>query len=102
MQVLEDELAESPAGALPELDALIARMLEETGYELHDPVVRSGDEREIVAEYQAAHEITEALERGTDDDPGDVAAAINGFRAIFDYLVAERSGVDINFNFDDQ
>ena len=88
MAALEDELAEDPAGTLPELDDLIARMLEESGYELHDPVIRSGDEREVVAEYLAAHEITGALERGADDiSPGDVAAAINGYRAVYDHVV---------------
>ena len=32
MQALEDEIRESPAEALRELDDLVARMLEETGY----------------------------------------------------------------------
>jgi hypothetical protein len=95
MQALEDQLGENPAEALPELDGLVSRMLEETGYDLADPVVREGDEREVVAEYLAAHEITAASERGSDDiSPGDVAAAINGFRAVFDYIVANRSAVD--------
>ncbi len=67
-------------------------MLEESGYELTDPVVREGEERDVVAEYLAAHEIATAVERGADElSPGDVAAGINGFRAIFDYLVEERS-----------
>ena len=95
MQGLEAELGESPGETLPELDALVARMLDETGYDLADPVVREGDEREVVAEYIAAHELAQAAERGADDiSPGDVAAAINGFRAVFDYLVANRSSVD--------
>jgi len=96
MQALEDQLAEDPAEALPELDELIVRMLHETGYAVDDPVVREGDEREVVAEFLAAHEITEAVERGSDQiSPGDVAAAINGYRAIFDYLVAERATGEI-------
>ena len=91
MQALEDQLSENPAEALPELDALVARMLDETGYALDDPVARSGDEREVVAEYLAAHEITQLVERGSEEiSPGDVAAAINGFRAIYDFIVAER------------
>ena len=95
MQALEDELGENPAEALPELDSLVSRMLEETGYDLSDPVVREGDEREVVAEYLAAHEITTAAERGSEEiSPGDVAAAINGYRAVFDYIVANRSSVD--------
>lgn len=99
MQALEDQLAESPAEALPELDGLLARMLEETGYDLADPVVREGDEREVVSEYLAAHEITEAVERDSDDiSPGDVAAAINGYRAVFDHLVATRAASDADFD----
>jgi len=80
---------------VPELDGLVARMLEESGYDLTDPVVRDGEEREIVAEYLAAHEIVEAAERDSDDiSPGDVASAINGYRAVFDHLVATRATAD--------
>ncbi|MES1246504.1 MAG: hypothetical protein ABUS54_02385, partial [Actinomycetota bacterium] len=92
MQGLEEQLVENPAEALPELDALVARMLEETGYELTDPVVRDSDEREVVAEFLAAREITELLERDEGEvGPGDIAASINGYRAVFDYLVASRA-----------
>jgi hypothetical protein len=95
MQALEAELSESPAEALPELDALVARILEETGYDIADPVVRDGEEREVVAEYSAAHELTRAVERDAEGiSPGDVAAAINGYRAVFEFLVANRSSVD--------
>jgi hypothetical protein len=98
LQALEAELAENPAEALPELDALVGRMLEETGYALDDPVAREGDEREVVSEFLAAREITEASERGSEElSPGDVAAAINGYRAVFDYLVATRSSADADF-----
>ena len=94
-QVLEDDLRTDPARALPELDRLVARMLEEGGYDLTDPVVREGAEREIVAEYLAAHEIVEAEERGSGElSPGDIAAAINGYRAVFDHLVATRAAAD--------
>jgi hypothetical protein len=94
-QALEDDLRTDPAQALPELDALVARMLEESGDELTDPVVREGEEREVVAEYLAAHEIVEAAERGSDElSPGDVAAAINGYRAVFDHVVTTRAAAD--------
>ncbi len=94
-RALEDQLGENPGEALPELDGLVARMLEETGYDLSDPVVREGEEREVVAEYLAAHEITQASERGSDElSPGDIAAAINGYRAVFDHLVAARATAD--------
>jgi hypothetical protein len=94
-EALEDDLRTEPAQALPELDGLVARMLEESGYDLTDPVVREGDEREVVAEYLAAHELTLAAERDSDEvSPGDVAAAINGYRAVFDHLVATRASAD--------
>ena len=95
LQGLEEELETDPVDALPELDRLLARMLDEAGYDLRDPVAREGEEREIVAEYLAAHETTEAVERGDEGlSLGDVASAINGLRALFDHLVAERSSAD--------
>ena len=95
MQALEDQLGESPAEALPELDGLVARMLEETGYEIDDPVIREGDEREVVVEFLAAREITQLADRGENGiGPGDVAAAINGYRAVYDHLVTTRAAAD--------
>jgi hypothetical protein len=89
LQTLEPELEDAPAEALPELADLVERMLLESGYDLNDPVAREGTEREVVAEYLAARELSDRIERGGDDvGPGDVAAAVNGFRAIFDYLTA--------------
>jgi iron uptake system EfeUOB component EfeO/EfeM len=95
-QALEDDVRTDPAHALPELDGLVSRMLEESGYDLTDPVVREGEEREVVAEYLAAHEILEAAERDSGDlSPGDMAAAINGYRAVFDHLVTTRATADV-------
>ena len=94
-EALEDDLRTDPAHALPELDRLVTRMLAESGYELTDPVVGEGEEREIVAEYLAAHEIVQASERDSEDiSPGDVASAINGYRAVYDHLVTTRAAAD--------
>jgi hypothetical protein len=91
-QALEEQIEESPADALPEVDQLAAEMLEARGYAIDDPVAREGDDREIVAEFLAAREITGLLESDPDAvSPGDVAAAINGYRSIYEYIVAERS-----------
>jgi hypothetical protein len=101
MEALAEQLGESPAEALPELDDLVARMLEETGYDVDDPVVREGDEREVVAEFLAAREITQLAERGDEGvGPGDLAAAINGYRAVFDYVVSSRSTADADLGGD--
>ena len=91
-QSLEEQLADSPAEALSDVDDLVERMLIERGYSLADPVAREGDDRELVTEFQAAREISRLVEQGSDQlSPGDVAAAVNGYRAIFEYLLAERS-----------
>ncbi len=90
-QQLEDELETAPREALPELRDLVERMLIESGYDVNDPVVREGEEREVVAEFQAASETALLVERGDDEvGHGDVAAAINGLREIFNYLTSER------------
>jgi hypothetical protein len=90
-QALEEALADAPVETLPAVDELVERMLVERGYTLGDPVAREGDDREIVAEFQAAREITRLVEQGGEDvSPGDVAAAVNGYRSIFEYLIAER------------
>jgi hypothetical protein len=82
LSALEEQLGASPAETLPELDALVGRMLEQTGV----------DDPEVVSEFGAAHEITDALEHGNDGiSPGDVAAAINGYRAVFDHVVTLHS-----------
>ncbi len=92
MATIEDQLTERPSESLPELDELVARMLVESGYDLNDPVQLEGDEREVVSEFLAAREITRASERGSDEiSPGDVAAAVNGYRAVFEYIVANRA-----------
>ena len=103
MGALEDQLSESPAESLPELDALVGRMLEESGFEVGDAVTSAGDEPEVVAEYLAARELTRAAERGSEDvSPGDVAAAINGYRAVFDHLVTTRPAGEIEHEPDDE
>jgi hypothetical protein len=89
-QALEPELEASPREALPELLALVDRMLDERGYTPDDPVAGDGDEPEILAEYRAAREASLAVERGDDVAPGDVAAAVNGLLAVFDHLIGER------------
>lgn len=95
MASIDEDLHDDPAGALAELDDLLARMLKETGYDVEDPVVREGEEREIVAEFLAAREIKEAYERGSEElSPGDIAAAVNDYRELFDYLVSNRSSAD--------
>ena len=88
---LEEELSDSPADVLPELDDLVARMLEARGYAPDDPVAREGDDRDVIADFLAAREITRLLADGSDEvSPGDVAAAVNGYRSTYEFLLEER------------
>jgi hypothetical protein len=89
LEGLEEDLRTDPVAALPNLADLVERMLEEAGYDLDDPVVREGEEREVVAEYLAAREISDLVESGNDQvSPGDVAAAIEGLRALARFVIA--------------
>ena len=90
MEQLDEELREAPDAALPELADLVEEMLEARGYELHEQTTEEGDSPEIVAAYEAARETASRAEAG-EADPGDVADAINGLRALFDTLIAERA-----------
>jgi hypothetical protein len=95
---IEEDLHTDPVDALPELDELVHRMLVESGYAVDDPVVRTGDEREVVAEFLAAREIRTAVEADAPNvSPGDIAAAINGYRAVYEFLVATRGATDADF-----
>src|SRR5690349_5168161 len=85
---LQEDLEDSPADVLPELDSLVARMLEASGYAIDDPVAREGEERDIVADFLASREITRL--RADDPDsvsPGDIAAAVNGYREVYESLI---------------
>ena len=89
---LEASVLESPREALPELDDLVARMLVETGFSVEDPVAREGDDPEVVKTYLAAREVRLRVERGDEDlSPGDVAAAIENFRDLYEYLLENRT-----------
>jgi hypothetical protein len=89
---LAEELEDSPRDVLPELDELVEQMLDERGYALDDPVASEGDDREVVAEFLAARETTQLLRDDPDAlSPGDVAAAVNGYRSLYEYLIEERA-----------
>ena len=91
LRALEPELEDSPAEALSELADLVERMLRARGYDVDDPIVREGEDREVVAEYLAGREISDAVERGDESvGPGDVGAAVHGLRNLAEYVLDER------------
>jgi len=86
-QFLEDA-EDSPAEALSEMDRLLEEMLTARGYQLNEPVTASGEEPEVVKQFVAAREITRLADAG-EADPGDIADAIEGYRALFALITGE-------------
>jgi hypothetical protein len=87
---LEEDLEDSPRDVLPELDELVAQMLQERGFAIDDPVAVEGEGREVVDDFFSAREITRLLTDNPDAvSPGDVAAAVNSYRSVFDFIVEE-------------
>jgi hypothetical protein len=84
---LEDEARESPAEAAAEMDRLLEQMLLERGYSL-DPAQGVEEEPEVVGRYLAARDLAGAV-GAADADPGDVGAAIESYRELFEHLVTE-------------
>ena len=89
-QGLEPLVVDSPAEALPELDDLVARMLTERGYPLTEEQAPESSDPEVVAEFLEARRITREVERGEPVDPGDIGAAVTGYRNLYEFLLGER------------
>ena len=82
---LEQLFEEDPAGALPEACDFVERTLAESGR------AATGEETdELSAAYRAARETADRIERGEDVGPGDVGAAIENVRAVFESVRAAR------------
>ena len=88
---LEPLVQESPLEALPELDRLVAELLEARGYAPDDPVATQGDEPEILANFRSARELTRLWESGADVSPGEVAQAIENYRIVYESVIEERA-----------
>jgi hypothetical protein len=88
---LEPLVEESPLEALPELDRLVAGLLEARGFAPDDPVASEGDEPEILANFRSAREITRLWESGAGMSPGDVAQAIEDYRNVYEAVIEQRA-----------
>ena len=85
-QGLEPLVADSPAEALPEVDHLVARMLEAHGYPLDEEHEFEAPEEEVMKEFLEARRVTGLVEAGEAVDPGDIGAAVAGYRNVYGYL----------------
>jgi len=83
---LEPDVRDSPAESLSELDELVARMMEARGLELQEREGEDLTEPETVREFEEARRVTRLVDNGDDVDPGDIAAAVNGYRHLYEVL----------------
>jgi hypothetical protein len=85
-QGLEPLIADSPAEALPEVDDLVASMMEARGFPLTERPGEENAEPETVREFAEARRITRLLDGGESVDPGDVGLAVQAYRNLYEYL----------------
>jgi hypothetical protein len=85
-QGLEPLVADSPAEALPEVDGLVERMLEGHGFPVDEEHEFEAPEQEVVKEFLEARRVTRLVEAGELVDPGDIGAAVAGYRNVYGYL----------------
>jgi hypothetical protein len=83
---IEPDVQDSPAESLSELDELIARMMEARGLQLEERDGEELTEPETVREFEEARRVTRLVDRGEGVDPGDVAAAVNAYRHLYEVL----------------
>jgi hypothetical protein len=87
---LQEDAADAPDEALPELVRLIEQMLVERGYDLENPVVVESESRDIVSDFLAAREIARAAEQ-TKLEQEDIQTALDDLAEIHDFLVEDRA-----------
>jgi hypothetical protein len=86
---LEPLVVDSPAETLPEVDRLIERMLTERGYPTTEAEAHESAEPEVVAEFLEARRITKLVDAGEEVGPGDIGAAVTGYRSLYEFLLGE-------------
>ena len=86
---LQDQVADAPDEALPEVVRLVEEMLTDRGFDFENPVVVEDESRDIVSDFLAARDIARAAET-TKLDQEDIQTALDDLAEIHDFLVEER------------
>ena len=86
-QALEPLVADSPGETLPELDDLVARMMQARGFPLAETAAQDATEPETVREFVEARRIARLVDAGERVDPGDVGLAVTAYRNLYEYLL---------------
>lgn len=88
---LQEQAADAPEEALPDMVRLVQQMLAERGYDLENPVVEENEDPDITRGFHAAREIALAAETSK-VEAEDIQTAIDDLTDIYDYLVEDRAG----------
>jgi hypothetical protein len=86
-EALEEDVRDSPAEALSDLDDLVARMMTARGLALAEREGENTAENETTREFANARAITRQVDDGEDVDPGDIAYAVNAYRELYASLL---------------
>ena len=86
---LQEQAADAPDEALPEVVRLVEEMLADRGFDFENPVVVEDESRDIVSDFLAARDIARAAET-TKLDQEDIQTALDDLAEIHDFLVDER------------
>jgi hypothetical protein len=86
---IADDRTDDPNAALAQSAELVADMLRSRGYDLDDPVQRSGDDPEIMRTYLTVREVAERAELG-DATRDEVETALDDVSAVYATIVTER------------
>jgi hypothetical protein len=62
----------------------------ERGFPLTEEEAPASSDPEVVAEFLEARRITNEVERGEAVAPGDIGAAVTGYRNLYEFLLGER------------
>ena len=88
---IREDADSDPDAALSQLADLVRTMLLERGYEVDDPVVREGDEPEIVVTYLAARQTAERAELEAASRT-EVELALEDLGSVFETIATEHRG----------
>ena len=86
-EALEPLVVDSPAEALPELDGLVERMMVAHGLPIAQDGTEEPPEPELLAQFLEARRITRLVESGEPVYPGDIGAAVAGYRDLYQQLL---------------
>jgi hypothetical protein len=84
---IQEDVRDSPAEALSELDDLVARMMTAHGLELEEQAGQDVGELDATREFAGARAITRQVDNGEDVDPGDIAYAVNAYTELYQQLI---------------